>query len=105
MELHGKLGSICVKGSTITRWAITAEDDGRAKDAEAPAAGKIDEGTTGDNKAVGATGHVFLIDDLVRAIKDDRDPYITGESARKAVDLILAIYESARTGKDVAVAK
>ena len=38
---------------------------------------------------------------MVKAVKEDRDPYIPGESARKAVDLILAIYESARTGQEI----
>jgi predicted dehydrogenase len=102
IELHGDIGTIISTGNKITRWAIAEEPDGRAKNVE-PAADGVEEGTTGDNKAVTSQGHEFLIDDLVQAIKEDRDPYITGESARKAVDLILAIYESARTGKDVPV--
>ena len=45
--------------------------------------------------------HAGLLQDMVRAVKEDRDPYITGESARKAVDLALAIQESIRSGRDV----
>jgi UDP-N-acetyl-2-amino-2-deoxyglucuronate dehydrogenase len=103
-ELHGKYGTICLDGrgeeGEISRWAITNEEDGRAKDLEKAAAGETDE-LVGNNKAVTSGGHVWLVDDLIHAISEDRDPYITGESARKAVDLILAIYESARTGQDV----
>ncbi len=44
------------------------------------------------------------MDDLCLAIKEDRAPMITGASARKAVELILAIYESAKTGKEVVLA-
>ena len=102
-ELHGKYGTICINGAKISRWAITAEEDGRAENVEPPAEVTASDGTIGDNKAVTAEGHVFLIDDLVQAIKEDREPYITGESARKAVDLILAIYESSKTGQDVKV--
>lgn len=102
LELHGKLGTVCVTGTKITRWAVTDEDDGRAPDV-APPEVVVGEGTTGDNRAVSSEGHVWLIDDMVRAVKENRDPYITGESARKAVDLILAIYESARTGQDTPV--
>ena len=102
IELHGDVGTIISTGNKITRWAIAEDFDARAKDVDLDAE-EIDEGTTGDNKAVSAQGHEFLVADLVQAIKDDRDPYITGQSARKAVDLILAIYESARTGKDVDV--
>jgi len=103
IELHGKYGTITVSGSSITRWTRSDEEDGRAdRNAEVP---KVEEeGTVGDNKAVTAGGHIWLIDDMVKAVKEDRDPYIVGESARKAVDLILAIYESAKTGVDVNLA-
>ena len=46
-------------------------------------------------------GHTILIADLVKAIKEDRDPMVTGEEARKSVEVILGIYESARTGQAV----
>ena len=38
---------------------------------------------------------------MARAVLDDRDPLITGEEAMKSVNIILAIYESARTGKEI----
>lgn len=41
------------------------------------------------------------MDDLIQAIREDRDPMVSGEEGRKAVDLILAIYESARCGKEI----
>jgi predicted dehydrogenase len=102
IELHGDVGSIICTGSKITRWAVATEFDARAKDVDLTRQ-PIDDGSTGDNKVVPAQGHVFLIADLIQAIKDNRDPSITGRSARKAVDLILAIYQSARRGRDVAV--
>jgi len=39
--------------------------------------------------------------DLAQAILKDREPMVPGEEARKAVELILAIYRSAKTGKTV----
>jgi len=36
------------------------------------------------------------------AVRGDREPMVTGEEARKAVELIVAVYESARTGVGVA---
>jgi predicted dehydrogenase len=41
------------------------------------------------------------VDDLCLAVLEDREPMVTGASARKAVELILAIYESSQTGKEV----
>ena len=102
IELHGDRGTITVSGSSITRWANTIEDDGRAEDSEPPREIEI-EGAVADPSDIGSSGHVFLVDDLVRAIREDGEPYVTGESARGAVDLILAIYESARSGKEVEV--
>ena len=103
VELHGKSGSITIAGSKITRWAVTDEEDGRAESVEEQKEAKAD-GAVGDNKAISSDGHTYLIDDLCRAIREGRDPFITGESARKGVDLVMAIYESAKTGKDVKLA-
>ncbi len=98
-ELHGESGTIIIYGTEIVRWAVTDEEDGRAKDAferkQIDAAGMVADA------AKPAAGHDVLVADMVKAVKEDRDPYVTGESARKSVDLILAIYESARTGKEV----
>ncbi|MBN2451825.1 MAG: Gfo/Idh/MocA family oxidoreductase [Lentisphaeria bacterium] len=102
IELHGDIGTITVRGSTITRWALADAPDARAKDLDL-AQKRIEDGTTGDNKAITSQGHEFLVADLVAAIQQNREPFITGRSARKAVDLILGIYESARTGTDVAL--
>lgn len=45
--------------------------------------------------------HSYIVKDMVSAVLEDREPYITGESARHCVDLVLGIYESSRTGKMV----
>ncbi|WP_407271852.1 Gfo/Idh/MocA family protein [Radiobacillus sp. PE A8.2] len=50
-----------------------------------------------------ALGHFRFVWDMTRAVLDDREPFVSGEEARKAVDLIHAIYESARTGKEVII--
>jgi len=45
--------------------------------------------------------HARQIDDFIAAILEDRDPAVTGREARKALEIVLAIYESARTGRPV----
>jgi predicted dehydrogenase len=40
--------------------------------------------------------HKLQIEDFVNAVKEDRDPVVTGEEARKAVELFTAIYRSQR---------
>ena len=100
-ELHGKYGTICVHNTSIARWAVTTEEDGRAQDVDAESQDAEDGSAVADAKAITTTGHIWLLDDMVKAVKEGRDPFVTGESARKAVDLILAIYESARRGEEV----
>jgi UDP-N-acetyl-2-amino-2-deoxyglucuronate dehydrogenase len=45
--------------------------------------------------------HVLQIQDFLRAILDQRPPAVTGAEAVKSLEIILAIYESSRTGQPV----
>lgn len=46
-------------------------------------------------------GHIPLFADVMEAIKDDRDPKVTAEDGKRAMELVLAIYKSAAEGKPV----
>ena len=46
-------------------------------------------------------GHNPLFADVIDAIKENRKPYIDGYEGRNALELVLAIYQSAATGKPV----
>ncbi|OUS69957.1 oxidoreductase [Paenibacillus sp. MY03] len=46
-------------------------------------------------------GHIPLYHDVIDAIKGDRDPYVSAEDGRKALELVLAIYKSAAEGTRV----
>ena len=46
-------------------------------------------------------GHTVQVEDMARAVLEDRDPMVTGGDSRNTVRVILAIYESARTGREV----
>jgi len=56
-----------------------------------------------DPMAVSADGHMLIIEDLVKAVGQDREPVIPISSARHAVEIACAIYKSARTGRVVEV--
>ncbi|MBE3561748.1 MAG: Gfo/Idh/MocA family oxidoreductase [Ktedonobacteraceae bacterium] len=57
--------------------------------------------TAADPAAVQADTHALQIADMLRAIRENGTPLVDGQAARHAVDIILAIYESARTHKEV----
>ena len=46
-------------------------------------------------------GHTKLYRDVLDAIKNDREPLVNAEAGKKALELVLAIYQSAATGKSV----
>jgi len=46
-------------------------------------------------------GHKPLYADVIDAIKNDRQPYVTAEDGRRALELVLAIYKSAAEGVSV----
>ncbi|NGP45615.1 Gfo/Idh/MocA family oxidoreductase [Bacillaceae bacterium SIJ1] len=93
-ELHGEKGSIIFGDSGFKQWAFIDRDE------EIPQVSHT-EGGSHDPKAISNRGHAIFVNDMIQAIKEDREPLVSGEEARKAVDLLLAIYESARTGKEV----
>jgi UDP-N-acetyl-2-amino-2-deoxyglucuronate dehydrogenase len=96
-ELHGETGSILIDGETIVKWGVPGEDKDEIT------AGLQDNvgNAASDPTAIAADGHEMQIADLIAAVKEDREPMIGGEEARKAVELILAIYQSAKTGQPV----
>lgn len=46
-------------------------------------------------------GHTPLYADMIHAIENDCEPYVSGEAGRRALELILAVYKSAAEGKSV----
>jgi predicted dehydrogenase len=102
IEITGDKGSAAIVNDKIVRWdfAETLPSDATVMANEE--GGKIGGGTA-DPKAISVEGHRRLVEDLALAIRDKRAPMIPGEEARRAVSIIVACYESARTGKIVEV--
>jgi UDP-N-acetyl-2-amino-2-deoxyglucuronate dehydrogenase len=65
----------------------------------------VSSGTANDTSSnptnFGIEGHKRQIEDFVQAILENRPPLVDQHAGRQAVDLILAIYESSKTGKTV----
>ena len=58
-------------------------------------------GSGGSPTGIGTTGHARLMADFVGAVRENRPPLVSGEEGRRSLALVLAIYESARTGQAV----
>lgn len=46
-------------------------------------------------------GHARLFADVIEAIRTDRKPYVDAYAGRRALELVLAIYKSQKTGEVV----
>ena len=92
IEISGDDGTIKLQTDKIVAWDVKGEEGAEVEGA----AGK---GTASDpTSGLTATGHIQHISDLVAAIREGRDPEIPGTEARRAVEVIKAIYRSSREG-------
>ncbi|MGV3531447.1 MAG: Gfo/Idh/MocA family protein [Chthoniobacteraceae bacterium] len=102
IEITGDKGSATLVQDRITRWEFAEEQPGDEEIRRGDAAGQIGGGTA-DPKAISTEGHRRLVEDLVGALREKRAPMIPGAEARRAVSLVLAIYEAARSGRAVRI--
>ena len=105
VTIYGATGSIMKDASELIAWKVQGEKEAEEEAEMLRVFGKREkkEGVAADPMAVSSDGHTLIIADLVQAIQEDRQPMIGLESARHAVEIINAIFESGRTGKEVAV--
>jgi predicted dehydrogenase len=94
LEITGTEGTVTVEDGRIVRRALA----GAA--APAPAA---DTGLSGaaDPAAVDIASHAAQLADLLDAVDTGREPSVSGRSGRDALEIILAVYESSKTGRPV----
>lgn len=93
LEIHGEKGTVIHEGGLIKMIAIEGEETYSEKEVvEGLAAWARPE-------AVPPINHRELIRDFIDAVKEDREPYVSGIEGRKSLEVIRAIYWSGRTGK------
>ena len=103
LELSGEHGSVTLEDDRIVRWAFATEED---DDETIRLGGTSGEGLAGgasDPRAAGHEGHRRQFQDVVDAVREGHQPAIPGSEGRRAVELVTAIYEAARTGSIVRV--
>jgi predicted dehydrogenase len=87
LALTGDQGVVVMDDDTITRFASTVAD--RPVPTVDEDAGSVD------------TAHRAQYADFLQAIDDHREPFVTLADGRLSLQVVLAIYESARTGRPV----
>lgn len=95
LAVFGELGSAKIGGTALNRkvvWKVAGELE---REREILMRDQVDP------PSIYGTSHQKVIADMIEAIREDRAPKTHGAEARKSLALVLAIYESARTGQPV----
>jgi predicted dehydrogenase len=99
VELRGDRGTIVLEEGRIVVWKLAAAASGEE---EAMLGLERQEGSgAADPMAIGFEKHRRQIVDLMDAIREGRGPAIEGAEARRAVEIVRAIYRSAQMGAPV----
>ncbi|MCI8740855.1 MAG: Gfo/Idh/MocA family oxidoreductase [Oscillibacter sp.] len=94
LYLFGETGTVKLGGTSTNN--IDVWDFADANEADEENRG-LQEATSN----VYGNGHTSLFSDMIEAIEQDRPPYVDAVAGRNALEMILAIYQSAATGKPV----
>lgn len=94
LYLFGETGTVKIGGTStnnIDVWDFADENEADQKN----------KGLREATSNVYGNGHTSLFADMIEAIEQDRKPYVDAVAGRNALEMILAIYQSAATGKPV----
>lgn len=94
LYLFGEKGTVKLGGKSTNNIDVWDFADETEKD-------KKNKGLEEATSNVYGNGHTSLFADMVQAIKEDRQPYVDAYAGRRALELVLAIYKSQKTGEVV----
>ena len=98
LSIFGEKGSVVIGGLAVNKietWRFA--DSETVGDTEAV----VLDPNAKDPPTVYGFGHTALFADVIDAIENNREPLVSGKKGKKALEIILAIYESQKTGKAV----
>lgn len=96
LYLFGETGTVKIGGTSTNTVDIWDFGDGQEGDE------KI-RGLREETSNVYGNGHAALYADMAEAIRDDRAPCVDAQAGRDALEIVLAIYKSQKTGMPVSL--
>jgi len=103
IELHGSEGTAVMEEEDIKVWDFRRKTRADQTLRERMAGKTKTGGGAADPSAIGHHGHLLQFKDVLKAIKKGTNPLIDGPEARRSVEIILAIYKAAETGRTVSL--
>ncbi len=95
IEISGERGTVILDGDIISHWSLP--DEAESNDT---AAAQLTDGSA-DPKAISTEGHRLQIEEMMRAVIEDREPFVNGREGRTSLELVEALYRSATLGQPV----
>jgi UDP-N-acetyl-2-amino-2-deoxyglucuronate dehydrogenase len=105
IEIFGDKGSAIIENDNLSYLHLARDDTEEvgAYGASPQESKQINSGgsTAQNAAALSITSHTLQIADMIRAIREDGTPLVDGYAARRPVEIIMSIYESARKHKEM----
>jgi len=101
IEILGTHGSVVIEEEKILIWKFDEERDSDRVIREKYSGNNQSGGGVSDPKAISDIGHLRQLLDILKAVDNGHPPAVDALEARKAVELVLAIYASARNKRIV----
>lgn len=95
LEVYGEEGNIILEGGKIIAWNIKGEEGNVVPGSDIGGSG------ASDPMAIDFKLHQAQIEDMVEAIMNDIDPIVTGQDAKRSLELILGVYASSSQNKKI----
>jgi UDP-N-acetyl-2-amino-2-deoxyglucuronate dehydrogenase len=101
IEIHGTGGSAVIEEEDLIKWDFEKKKPRDEAILAAMTNRKSGGGGAADPAAIGHHAHAKQFQNVVQAIRKGTAPSVDGPEGRRSVEIILAIYQAAETGKAV----
>ena len=106
IEVFGNQGSAIIENDELAFLHLARDEkqavgDYGADMKRSSGQGPNSSGASANPAALMANSHALQIADMIRAIREDGTPLVDGYAGRQPVEIILSIYESARTQREI----
>lgn len=95
LNIFGSNGTVVVGGIAVNKieaWRFSGEDEQSVMNEQLK-----------EPPNVYGFGHADIIKDFIEAVSEDREPAISGDEGRKALEIILAIYHSVKYKREISL--
>ena len=103
IEIMGTEGTAILEEGNLIKWEFAKTNSEDKIINEEMTKANISHGGVSDPADISFVGHQKQIEDMIHSIETGDDPLIDGFEGRKSVEIVCAIYESARLGKRIKI--